>query len=1019
MLVFSIPVLGDTLVRWPRLLIAFTALALHGAPGPAGRLAFRVHGRAEGLKHLSITTLAQDATGFIWAGTEGGAYRYDGADFRRWSVLDGLPSSWVECFSSDTDGSLWIGTRRGLCRFRDGRVTVVTEPQGLVSAEVKRLLRTPDGRLWVATDQGLFVRNLMGPFQPAPGWPGGKAYWVAAGREGIWVGCEQGLCLLKDGACRAIGQEMGLSGDPVKAVEEDGAGHVWARTASALFIRRGAGGLFTRVEAGSVMNTIYEEQLAPDGRGGLWAPAEGGLLHLGMDGSVDRLGAERGLPTAWANTALVDRQGGLWASGIGLYEELGQGDWHTYVQADGLPADNIWAIHRDQSGFLWVATTGGLAKLRPEGFQTLPETRGEIFYAFAEQGGQLWAGGEQAYLDLFRFGRDKPEHLSLPASPAAPLVLSLALDDDGGLWIATAKAGLLHRGADGTYASVAVPGLPADGQVASVQMGPEGLWVASDAGLAVRAKDGGWRSWGASSGLRIRRLWGLARMADGTLWVSYQEPMGLTHLRVDGDRLQALGSLTTGQGLVSDSIYSLGRDAAGNLWAGTNDGLMRVSPDGKLSRFGRAQGLVGEDCNPFSFWADANGDVWLGTTGGLEHHSAGADAPQASAPAAVILSAESGGRAEQGPFDPAARLRDVEHGASTVVFRFATLDFAQATSLQYQVRLLGLGEDWRETAGHEARYPALPPGSYRFEVRTLLEGGLAGPVASAEFEVLPPWWRRRAVLALFAAMLLGLVWAGLRWRTRRLRLRNLELEELVRQRTGALELSNLALEAISMTDPLTGLGNRRRLDQVLPPELSRVQRRHRELLEGKIAQLPPDAKLAVVMLDIDRFKSVNDTYGHAGGDAILSQVAERIQSVCRGTDLPVRWGGEEFLVAAHVADLDGACAFTERLAKELREKPFLLPDGKRLTLTASFGFALFPFIATDPDAVPWDEVVGMADRCLYASKASGRDRWIGAAGMDGGSEEDARHFRMNPAEAIEAGRVILRAAEGIRRIFWG
>ena len=995
------------------------ALALQAASGPAGRLAFRVHGRAEGLKHISITSLAQDATGFIWAGTEGGAYRYDGAEFRRWGVEDGLPSSWVECFSPDSDGSIWVGTRRGLCRFRDGRITAVTDPAVLARAEVKAILRAPDNQLWVATDQGLFVHGETGPFQLAPGWPGGKAYWAAIGREGLWVGCEQGLRLLKDGAWRGFGLEVGLPGDPVKAVEEDGAGHVWARTASALFVRRGAGDLFTRVDAGPVLNTIYEEHLEPDGQGGLWAPTVQGLLHLGQDGSVERLGAERGLPTAWANTVLVDRQGGLWASGIGLYQELGRGDWHTYVQADGLPADNIWAIHRDQFGALWVATAGGLAKLRPEGFQTVPETRGEIFYTFAEEGGALWAGGEQPYLDLFRFGRDKPERVPLPSAPAAPIALSLALDGDGGLWIGTAKAGLLHRAADGSYMSIAVPGLPADGQVVSVQMAAEGLWVASDAGLAVRAKDGSWRSWGEGPGLRTARLWGLARMADGTLWVSYQEPYGLTHLRVEGDRLHVLGKLDAGQGLASDSIYSLGRDAAGNLWAGTNDGLVRVSPEGRISRYGRAQGLVGEDCNPFSFWADANGDVWLGTTGGLEHHSAGADAPSAQAPAAVILSAEGGGRTQPGPFEPKARLDDLEHGASTVTFHFATLDFAQAPAIQYQVRLLGLGEDWRDTAGHEARYPALPPGTYRFEVRTAMEGGATGPVASADFEVLPPWWRRRGIVALFAAAFLGLVWIWLRWRTQRLRLRNVELEELVRQRTEALELSNLALEAISMTDPLTGLGNRRRLDHVLPPELSRAHRRHRELLEGKITQLPPDAKLAVVMLDIDRFKSVNDTYGHAGGDAILSQVAERIQSVCRGTDLPVRWGGEEFLVAAHVADLDGACAFTERLARALREAPFLLPDGKNLTLTASFGFALFPFIATDPEAVAWDEVVAMADRCLYASKASGRDRWIGVAGVDGGAVEDARHFRANPLEAIEANRVLLRMADGIRRLFWG
>lgn len=1019
-------------MRWPRLqvLIAFLGLSLgscpwlHAAQGPAGRLAFRVHGRAEGLRHLSLTCLAQDATGFIWAGTEGGVYRYDGAGFRRWTVNEGLPSTWVESLSPDADGSVWVGTRRGLCRLRAGRITAVTEPSVLATAEIKHLFRSSEGRLWAATDQGLFTRGASGPFQLAPGWPGGKAYWVAGasitGKDALWVGAETGLRLFQGGAWHAYGPESGLPAEPVKAVEEDGVGRVWLRTASALFLRRVGGSLFTKVDAGPMLNTIYEEQLEPDGQGGLWAPTVQGLLHITREGSLERLGQARGLPTAWANVALVDRQGGLWAGGVGLYEELGRGDWRTYVQADGLPADNIWALHRDQFGVLWVSTAAGLARMRPEGFESLPETKGEVVYAFAEREGEIWAGGEQPYLDRFRFGRTKPDRVPMPAALGAQGILSLAFDGGGDLWIGTNKAGLLCLKADGSFTRVPVPGLATDGQVSSVQVAADGsLWIASDAGLAIRGADGSWRNWDDRSGLKTSRLWALTRLDDGTAWIAYQEPYGLTHVRVEGSKLTLLGQLGSLQGLASDSIYSLGRDGQGNLWAGTNDGVARVTPGGGITRYGRAEGLGGEDCNPFSFWADEDGDVWIGTTGGLEHHIAGHDVATIQAPGAVVLAAEAGGRTVDGPFDGTTRLPDVEAGASTVQFRFATLDFALGSSVRYQVRLLGLGEDWRDTNLHEARYPALPPGRYRFEVRTVLGEDSAGPPSGVDFDVLAPWWRRRGTLAFGLAALLGLVWAGLRWRTRRLRHRNEELEELVRQRTEALELSNLALEAISMTDPLTGLGNRRRLEQSLPNEVSRAQRRHRELLEGKLLQLPPDAKLAIVMLDIDRFKAVNDSYGHAGGDAVLAQVAERIRAVCRGTDLPVRWGGEEFLIIAHVADLDGACAFAERLAHLLRERPFKLPDGKDLLLTASLGFALFPFIATDPDAVPWDEAVAMADRCLYAAKASGRDRWVGVAGHDGVRAEDTIGFRWDPESAVEEGTVILRAAEGTRKLYWG
>ena len=157
-----------------------------GIPG-SGRMVFRSYGPSEGLEHTSITTLAQDAEGFLWVGTEGGAYRFDGTGFRLWSLPEGLPSAWVRAFGPNEDGSLWIGTRAGLCLLKDGRARTLEAGDPLASAQIHRIFRDTRGRLWVAAESGLFMSADGGPrFTPVQSWPGGPAYALAP--DGIALG---------------------------------------------------------------------------------------------------------------------------------------------------------------------------------------------------------------------------------------------------------------------------------------------------------------------------------------------------------------------------------------------------------------------------------------------------------------------------------------------------------------------------------------------------------------------------------------------------------------------------------------------------------------------------------------------------------------------------------------------------------------------------------------------------------------------------------------------------------------
>jgi diguanylate cyclase (GGDEF)-like protein len=218
-------------------------------------------------------------------------------------------------------------------------------------------------------------------------------------------------------------------------------------------------------------------------------------------------------------------------------------------------------------------------------------------------------------------------------------------------------------------------------------------------------------------------------------------------------------------------------------------------------------------------------------------------------------------------------------------------------------------------------------------------------------------------------------------RTAVLRRHQRELEATVEARTRELVQANAnltgayhALEEMSLTDPLTGLRNRRFLTQNIEAELALSQRRYRDWLRVG-GEIPEDADIMFFMADLDHFKGVNDEYGHAAGDRVLQQMRDRLEQVFRETDYLVRWGGEEFLAVARRTRRSEAPELAERLRNAVANRPFELEDGRLISRTTSIGFAAFPFAPTAPDALGWLQVVELADEALYMAKHDGRNTW--------------------------------------------
>ena len=180
---------------------------------------------------------------------------------------------------------------------------------------------------------------------------------------------------------------------------------------------------------------------------------------------------------------------------------------------------------------------------------------------------------------------------------------------------------------------------------------------------------------------------------------------------------------------------------------------------------------------------------------------------------------------------------------------------------------------------------------------------------------------------------------------------NISLEQKIEQEIQ----KNNRLQKLAITDNLTGLNNRAQLDNLLDFEIKKAKRCQ---ING--CQI----NVSIIFIDIDRFKSINDTYGHQVGDQILKDFSKIMQNNIRETDTLGRWGGEEFLIISHETNLKGSLALAENLRKKIENTVF--KDVKNIT--ASFGVATFE----NKDSI--DSLLNKADNALYKAKHSGRNK---------------------------------------------
>lgn len=945
----------------------------------------------DGLPSSVMASIAVDAQGFTWAASAEGLYRYD-AD--RWDSAGALaPQGILGDLMSTHDGDLWVAFHdRGIARLHGGRWRF--EP-GTETLSPRRVVETLDedgaGTVWAVTYGSGLMRKQGAAWVPAPDakdlpaslmalaqthtTQGGKRIWVGSYNQGLWY--REGDSHWQ--VFRAPGFAVSQVND-LLVTRRGGREQVWVATFGQ----------------------------------GLWRIDETGVQVWNR--ASGRVGSDEFY--ALAETVGADGEAAVWAgSRAGLVQIHGEAT-RVFDRSYGLPSDVIRALHvwRSPGGtqVLWLATENGIARTVPEAgawqiVSLLGMRASGVFAVRVEDDGaggdRLWVGASGEGLGRYQQGRWRMFGLADGLPSPSVRMIARAADARGqdSLWIGTRGGDLLRFTAQDRLEAVPIPWQRAPGESADVLIGREfegahELWVGTRASGLYRLRGGQWASIPPLGAAAKWDVDGVVEQIDATgrswLWASGTHGL----LRYDGRTLEVVNKCLDlpdgdlmGLKLIADPtpvlwlgamhgivrvdvsdplhprrlpndlpappdpvVYGVERDSRGRLYLCTNNGVQQLVPTatGYASRvFTRRDGMPHDECNINAQWLDAHDRFWVGTLGGLGMYDPAREhADQEAKPLRVT-------EVRSGETILSPDTVTLAPGRNSLMVRYALLSWLNEDQSEFRTRLVGDEHGFTPWTHQNQRVlERLPPGSYSLQIEARDYAGNASEPVALSIRVQPAWWQTLWARSGLVVALISLIYLILEWRIRALKARQRQLEALVAERTGALHAANARLVDLALQDPLTGIGNRRKLHEALD-----------EIVVRRTGE-----PCALAFVDVDHFKRFNDEHGHDAGDEALCRVASALGGCVPEAGLITRHGGEEFVCLMPGLSLEQARRVAECIRASVATGSVSGRDGHGMThpLTVSIGIAE-RVLDTPEDA---QALLRAADDAMYRAKQGGRNQ---------------------------------------------
>ncbi|MGI9233679.1 MAG: two-component regulator propeller domain-containing protein [Woeseiaceae bacterium] len=936
----------------------------------------RATGRVQSFRHDTanpksiagniVRRLLIDDAGRIWVGTRGaGLDRFDPktGEFEHFKLTADDSSNTIFALLQDSAGSIWVGGDHGLTRFdTDGVVseTMASEAASetsIGSQSVRAVTEDSKGQIWVGTYGGGLSRldpntnsfkHFVHDETDVTTISSDRVSSIFEDSDGrLWVGTAQGLNLVDRSTGAMVRYQSDntdastLGDNDISSIYEDRSGLLWVGTRSHGVNTWNPRTWYYGFEAAKEISTDGETQpnvmaFIDDGAGTLWVGTFGDGLNA-IDRSSGEITKYRSAPDSdgqiaddYVMSLMRDGQGSIWVGtmrrGITrLNPKTGKTTQYRHEQGNpnSLSANGIMTMYEDRDGLVWVGTFGGgISRYNPE-------------------------SGE-----FKNFTPDSADPYALSGNR----ITSFAQDANGNMWVGTDGAGLnfMDRETERFH---------------HFRHNPDNTQsLASDTVYSVNID------------------------ADHNVWVGTQGG-GLDRVVGDAGDPGAItfDNLSHKNGLTNDVIYGIQFDDAGWVWMSTNYGISRFNPDtGEIKNMHRKDGLQSEEFNFGAHYRSESGELFFGGHNGFNAFHPDDIKASTIVPLIALTGFFNGGESTKSDL-PVNETETVEISwkDDVVAFEFAAMDFIAPEQNRYMYKLEGFDNDWNDLGNRRrVTYTDLNDGNYLLRVKAANsegiwnEAGFAMPVrvTAAPWDT---WWAYLGYLAVFTQLVFGL-YIGHRRKIRREEEYSHRLEWEVESRTERLldknkqlrEL-NQALQESSLSDPLTGLRNRRFVFEEVSRDLDVIQRRLGDERTG--VDKHDVSELVFMMIDLDNFKPINDTYGHAAGDEMLLQLRDVLLRICRRSDFVIRWGGDEFVVIAKQTRPDEAEQLAERIRSSVADSNFTLSDGQIVRTTCSIGFAAYPLFRAQADESSLDQIISLADGLMYEAKKK-RNAWVGMLG---------------------------------------
>jgi diguanylate cyclase (GGDEF)-like protein len=939
-----------------------------------------------GLPHNQVNSIAQTSEGYLWFATWEGLVRYNGQEFRSYGRrnVPQLLDNGIRSVSASENGSLIVGTSRGgVSILRGGVWSTLTTKEGLAQNEIYSAIEDRKGRLWVATESAGLTRitgSEVKQFNQSNGLPSNRLYTIYEDGSGaVWVPTSGGLARIQNDELQSFAVKDGLPEGGTFAVSQASDGTVYVATEHGVY--KGKTGVFSKLTEDFPDEAVAS--LAVDSKDRLWiGTVNRGVLRYTSKG-LEIFGRKDGLPNSRVPALFIDREGSTWVGTNAGMMRFSDTPFTMLNSTHGLADDYTRTVLQSKDGSVWIGTAQGLSHYFGGKAQTLDFGKSEAVLGLAEtKQGSLWIGMYST--GLFHINNGKiVEHLTAKDGLPGNQIRAILEANDGSIW-AGGALGLWHRKDGQSRKYTTKDGLPRDYILSLLQSSNGTLWIGTSNGLSFY-RNGKINNIDISMFDNAQDVFSILEEKNGTMW--FATDRGL--LRFRNNKFAMVNSQ---HGLPIDTFFQIVADNYGNYWLTSNAGVLYLNrtetnavADGKsktlnFQLFTEPDGLASRQCNGGAGPAairSKDGSIWVATAKGISIVQPDELAKyQLSAPSVVIeglrVNDKLADRDSNGNVILPSDTRKLE-------LDYVSLSYRTPEQIRYRYRLQGFDNDWIERSHlRNAQYTNLPPGKYVFEVGAAHRGSGWGPqTAALNFEIEPRLYQRPWFIPLMVLLSAFFLYGLYRARVSALEARERELSEQVQERTQDLSRKNTELESLNKTireqseafelqartDALTGISNRRHLDE--------------QLLECFKYCTSHQKPMSLLLIDVDHFKYVNDRFSHQSGDKVLQRIAGILRQVMpgkysrwNGSDCIARWGGEEFAVMLPEINSQEARDKAEEIRSILEQTNFSdVAEG--LKVTCSIG------VVERTGLVNYEKLLVLADERLYQAKNTGRNRVAG------------------------------------------